>query len=567
MKFMKLGTRPDSFFTTSGSIRSVTSEVPVDLKIHVDDCLFYLHKFPLLSKCLLLQKLCSEQKATSESSVIYLGDIPGGAEAFETCSKFCYGIAITLSAVNFVAVRCAAEFLGMTEAADRGNLVGKLDSFFDFCVLRRWKDALVALQSTTAHSSLCDVLGITARCVAALAAAIVAHNSSSWWAEDISELGMEHHWRILAAVKSTDGVPSKFFVEALQIYAMRWLPKVEACNCREIEMKDELLLPLMEKTVSLLPDEKGAASCSFLLHLLKLANLLNASASLRTELIRRVGLQLEEAPADDLLIPSMPGSNDSSYDIGVVLAMLDEFLLQSQPLSPSSEKLARNRTRCRSMEELRVAKIIDSYLQKIASDKNLPMEKLITIAEAVPDSARADHDDLYRAIDIYLRAHPDLDKCARKQLCRVLDCKKLSVEACAQAAQNELLPLRVVVQVLFSEHSRAAATSGGSRAVPELPGNIKALLAKTMAGDETPAGDGWSISRLKCPTTTKLETLRMKLEEDEDDMDDDYLITGDALAVRLKALCSLRKKPKRMISRLLAMNRSASERRFSKSSL
>ena len=32
-----------------------------------------------------------------------------------------------------------------------------------------------------------------------------------------------------------------------------------------------------------------------------------------------------------------------------------------------------------------------------------------------------------------------------------MDCQKLSLEACTHAAQNERLPLRVIVQVLFFE--------------------------------------------------------------------------------------------------------------------
>nr|AAM08550.1 Hypothetical protein with similarity to putative photoreceptor interacting protein [Oryza sativa Japonica Group] len=40
-------------------------------------------------------------------------------------------------------------------------------------------------------------------------------------------------------------------------------------------------------------------------------------------------------------------------------------------------------------------------------------------------------------------------------LASVLNCRKLSDKACAHEAQNELIPLRVVVQVLFFEHARA----------------------------------------------------------------------------------------------------------------
>ncbi len=48
------------------------------------------------------------------------------------------------------------------------------------------------------------------------------------------------------------------------------------------------------------------------------------------------------------------------------------------------------------------------------------------------------------------------------------------MEACMHAAQNELLPLRVVVQVLFFEQARAAVAGGK---VTELPSNLRALLA------------------------------------------------------------------------------------------
>ncbi|CAD5164675.1 unnamed protein product [Musa acuminata subsp. malaccensis] len=564
MKFMKLGTRPDTFFTTE-SIRSVSSEVSTDLQIQVQNSFYRLHKFPLLSKCLRLQRHCSELKDAAEHAIIQLPDLPGGAEAFETCAKFCYGITITLSALNIVPVWCAAEYLQMNEDAERGNLARKLDSFFESCILRRWKDTLVTLQSTRKYPPLCEELGITARCVDAVATAIVANHPNSkaaprnWWAESISELGSDHYWRIMVTIKSAGVVSDELIVDALQIYAWRWLPDTSRdgyeCNLATEDSSSESRRQrlLMDKIVSLLPTEKGSASCSFLLKLLKVANILNASSSLRMELRRRIGRQLEEASVDDLLIPPASTSNDALYDVDTVMAVLEEFLLQghSPPTSPPRERL-----RCCSKS--RVAKLIDGYLQKITEDKNLPVEKLIAIAEAVPDSARPDHDDLYRAVDIYLRAHPELDKNARKQLCRILDCKKLSMEACAHAARNDVLPLRVVVQVLFFEQARAALAGGR---VIELPGNVKALLSTSPAA---PPEDGWSISRLKCPST-KLVTLKMRLEEeDEDDDMDDDLVPRDALmrsaSSRLRALCSLPRTPKRIIGKLLAVNRSVSYR-------
>jgi hypothetical protein len=78
---------------------------------------------------------------------VALHDIPGGEKAFELCAKFCYGISISISAVNLVPAMLAARFLQMTEAVAKGNLVAKLETFFDSCVLQGWKDSVAALKA------------------------------------------------------------------------------------------------------------------------------------------------------------------------------------------------------------------------------------------------------------------------------------------------------------------------------------------------------------------------------------------------------------------------------------
>lgn len=52
------------------------------------------------------------------------------------------------------------------------------------------------------------------------------------------------------------------------------------------------------------------------------------------------------------------------------------------------------------------------------------------------------------------QAHAWLTDSEREQLCRLMNCQKLSLEASTHAAQNERLPLRVIVQVLFFEQLR-----------------------------------------------------------------------------------------------------------------
>ncbi|KAL3509876.1 hypothetical protein ACH5RR_029277 [Cinchona calisaya] len=80
------------------------------------------------------------------------------------------------------------------------------------------------------------------------------------------------------------------------------------------------------------------------------------------------------------------------------------------------------------------------------------MSTFISIAElsiAVSEAIHGSSDGIYRAIDIYFDTHRYLTESEREEICKLLDCNKMSLEACEHAAQNERLPLRVVEQVLF----------------------------------------------------------------------------------------------------------------------
>jgi hypothetical protein len=123
----------------------------------------------------------------------------------------------------------------MSEAADRGNLAAKLDSFLASCLLRRWKDALAVLHSTRHGAPLCEELGLTSRCVDAVAVLIASPanampakstSASPWWAHDVAELGVDMFWRIMVAVKSTGAVHEKTVGDALKANARRSLPSV-----------------------------------------------------------------------------------------------------------------------------------------------------------------------------------------------------------------------------------------------------------------------------------------------------------------------------------------------------
>ncbi|GKC21183.1 BTB/POZ domain-containing protein NPY2-like protein [Tanacetum coccineum] len=82
-----------------------------------------------------------------------------------------------------------------------------------------------------------------------------------------------------------------------------------------------------------------------------------------------------------------------------------------------------------------------------------------------------------------LRAHLGISKNERKKIHRLMDCKKLSMEAYMHAVESERLPLRVVVQVLFFEQVRAAASSGSN--TPNLPKPLKDLNSASDGSSRT----------------------------------------------------------------------------------
>lgn len=104
-----------------------------------------------------------------------------------------------------------------------------------------------------------------------------------------------------------------------------------------------------------------------------------------------------------------------------------------------------------------------------------------------------------------------------------MDCQKLSIDACMHAAQNERLPLRVVVQVLFSEQvkiSNAIANSslkeaGETQYQPMIP-NRKTLLEATPQSFQ----EGWSAAKKDINTLKfELESVKAKYLELQNDME------------------------------------------------
>ncbi|XP_044948955.1 BTB/POZ domain-containing protein At5g47800-like isoform X1 [Hordeum vulgare subsp. vulgare] len=525
MKYMKLGSKPDTFYTEQAVRvylwlgRSVVSDIPADLIIHVNNTKYQLHKFPLLLKCGHLQSLCSDTEADEQLPVpVALHDIPGGEEAFEICAKFCYGIAISISASNFVPAMLAARFLRMTEHVAKGNLVSKLDTFFESCVLHGWRDSIAALQAAWRISGWSESR-IVQPCVDSIVEKILlppskvawsytytrpgyakrAHQSvpKDWWTEDISELDIEVFRSVVSTVRATRMLPSPLIGEALHVYACKHLPdplytggsanghasqsqssSSTAAAAEEALAKQRRVL---ETVVTMIPSDVGSVTGRFLLRLLRVANYVGASSSTRAQLIRQAGSQLDEAKAVDLLIP-LP-SDPQAYDVGAAEAVLEHFLTQFQRPAAPEERRRMNV----AMEK--VVRIFDEYLQTIALDSEFPIGRFIDLAECLPGIARNNHDGLYHAVDTYLKEHPDLSKADKKRLCRLIDCRKLSTDVRAQAVSNDRMPLRTIVQLLFVEQERTTGAGGSHSVVPPDRASVDTVSRLTATGREDEAAD------------------------------------------------------------------------------
>ncbi|VAI54602.1 unnamed protein product [Triticum turgidum subsp. durum] len=148
----------------------VNSDIPSDLLVKVGDVSFHLHKYPMISRSGKMGRVIYESATSAASAsaaaldpdtaVAELDDLPGGADSFELAARFCYGMAVDLTASNISGLRCAAEYLEMTEDLEEGNLIFKTEAFLSYVVLSSWRDSIVVLKSCEGLSPWAENLQI-----------------------------------------------------------------------------------------------------------------------------------------------------------------------------------------------------------------------------------------------------------------------------------------------------------------------------------------------------------------------------------------------------------------------
>ncbi|KAM7251648.1 hypothetical protein ACFE04_023531 [Oxalis oulophora] len=481
--------------TSKGQAWFCTTGLPSDIVIEVDDMSFHLHKFPLMSKSLKLHQLITEQETQQQHSTnrkleqegtcdeieeeeeynqdecrISFPDFPGGSHTFELAAKFCYGVKMELSSSTVAPLRCAGEYLDMTEEYSEDNLVSKTERFLSQNVLKSVKESIKALKSCEKVMPMAESLGIVERCIHSISARAAnadpslfgwpvtvvdngregneaadkvlwngIHNSrrkggstrTDSWFDDLAQLSVTMFKRLIAAMKDRDLNP-EIIESCLMYYAKRHIPGISRSNRKqpqptqpaastpssEIEQRG-----LLETIITNLPLERISKSTTtrFLFGLLRSAIILNASDICRATLEKKIGMQLDQATLDDLLIPSYSYLNETLYDVDCVERILGHFLGAVDSNSAIVEANIDGDPNVRTPSIMIIGKLIDGYLSEIASDANLKPDNFYNLAISLPSEARLFDDGLYRAVDVYLKAHPWLPETEREKICGVMD--------------------------------------------------------------------------------------------------------------------------------------------------
>ncbi|PWA91576.1 phototropic-responsive NPH3 family protein [Artemisia annua] len=429
-------------------------------------------------------KLCKLFKENPDEDLSHLlRDIPTTPQVFEIMARFCYGFQITFTPENVIPISCLACYLGMTDNHSPNNLLSQAIYFFEHKVVTGWNESVRCLKAIENQIVLqqASKLGLLESCMDSIINKaldiplllgepiknpVLYDDDSSdvdegcngngykpnarrqlfvldWKSEDLSLtiLSLQFYEPIIRGMIQCK-MGSTYIASNLYQYFKSWVfidPKETDGDTSSSEgvssNSKKLAIEAIEK---LLPHERGVLPCALLSEMLQYATVLEANANCRDGFEVRIGRQLDLATVNDLLIPTQGYSKEEKYDTECVRRILKHFYNNFTGQDQSGLDI--------------VAELLEDFLGEVANDIDLKKDSFISLAEmaiAASEGTQRTSDGIYRAIDIYLSKHRYLTESEREEICAVLDCNKMSVEACEHAAQNERLPVRVTVQVLF----------------------------------------------------------------------------------------------------------------------
>ncbi|KAK3031995.1 hypothetical protein RJ639_036200 [Escallonia herrerae] len=448
--------------------------LPASVYVRVANRTFNLHKYPLFSKSGYFNK-----KLDESSEVELPQNFPGGAETFEMISLFIYGSSTLVDPFNVAALRCAAQYLEMTDEYGSGNLCERFDIYLNQVVLQSWDDTLIVLQKCQALVPWAEELLIVSRCIESLAfmacmeildperrrdqpvITLEALASQPWscvtameivnqdlWIKDLIALPLGFFKRIIGSLRR-QGMKEKFVSPIVIFYANKWLLSIKTSqfwedssgengdddtNNQDLAMLQSVLdlLSMGEKASKVIP-------VGFYFSLLSKALELGLKSDSIAKLQYQIASLLHMAQVEDFLLPR---AGTDSISASIELSTMEVIFSTNVLISVESNHAP-------SPSNYIVAELWDMYLAQIASDPRMVSKSFMNLIEVVPISSRQSHDHLYRALNTFLQVHPDLSQEEKGTVCKYLNCQKLSQEVCIEAVQNELMPLRLIVQALF----------------------------------------------------------------------------------------------------------------------
>ncbi|XP_059283351.1 BTB/POZ domain-containing protein At5g48130 [Lycium ferocissimum] len=452
--------------------------LPVIVRVRIADRTFNLHKHPLFSKSGYFRRELNES-----NEVELPGNFPGGAETFEMMALFIYGSSTLVDPFNVAALRCAAEFLEMTEEYCCGNLCERFDIYLNQVVLQSWDDTLIVLQKCQMLLPLAEELLIVSRCIESLAfmacmeildperrrdhpvVTLEALASQPWsndtvkeilsqdlWIKDLIALPFPFFKRIISSLRR-QGMKEKYVSPIVLFYAIKWVLSKKthqywqnADNDADAAVDDddtnEKISKILQGILDLLPMGEKASKVipvGFYFSLLSRSLQLGLRSESRGKLQDQIASLLYLAQVEDFLLPESSNDSVSScIELSIMKSIFSKYVSFSMEL-----------THTPSPRNYIVAELWDVYLTKIATDPQWSSKRFLELIETVPLSSRQTHDHLYGALSTFLMAHPDMSQEEKGMVCKYLNCQKLSQEVCIDAVQNELMPLRLIVQALF----------------------------------------------------------------------------------------------------------------------
>ncbi|CAA7393312.1 unnamed protein product [Spirodela intermedia] len=490
---------------------------PPRVRIRVDGRSFELHKSPLILKCGYFKKLllgggCLE--------VCLPEDFPGGSETFERISLFVYGYLAPFDPSTVAAVRCAAEFLEMTENVATCNLLERSDLYLNQVVLQSWKSTLVVLHNCLSLLKFSEDLLIVTRCVESLAfmacmevldpeqrsdwpdAALRALAWGPWssssavegtagetlWVKDLVALPFQLFKRIVGSLRR-QGMEEKYVIPIVIIYANRWLVPEKTHDDDQassiLEGVVDLLVPVGAKANTVVP-------VRFFFSLLSRALRHGLGEDSRRRLESQIVSLLPSSQVGDLLLPDdREGPISSSREVEAM-----ETIFSTYVTGRPSER------------DPVVADLWDCYVNQIAGDREMSPPRFMELVDVIPLQDRETHDNLYRALDAFLLSHPSISGEMKASVCKYLDCRKLTEEVCVRAVQNELMPLRLIFRALFAQQQNTHQVLRGQS---EFSGNLVLSSGRLRPQDQRTA-EKLEITRAEYQSTSfRIQTLESEL--------------------------------------------------------